>query len=259
MIRSLQIKIVFSLSLLIVMLLAAAVMSIQEFSRMGDSVKGVLKNNFSSIEAAKKMMDALEREDSGLLLWIIGDREAGMQTVHSSHAIIRSALRDAEKNITETDEPRHISDIARTYDAYHASVLSITNGEWLPDEAKEMYDNKTKLLFFRTKKTVNELMMLNQEQMYHQSEIIQERSRRAMMPAFVSIVAAALFALLFYYFIRLYFIRPVKHLTESIRDYYPERGRLDAGIVTQDEFKTLEGEVNNLIVRLKRHREPNNE
>lgn len=259
MIRSLQIKIVLSLSLLIVMLLAAAVMSMLEFRKMGDSVEGVLKNNFSSIEATKKMMDALEREDSGLLLWIIGDRETGLQTIASSHAIIRSALGDAGKNITETDEPIHIAAITSTYAAYHASVLAITGEEWAPAEAKEMYDNDTKLLFAQTKKVVNELMMLNQKQMYHQSGIIQERSRRAMMPAFVSIAAAVLFALLLFYFIRFYFIRPVQHLTESIRHYYPEKGRLDAGIVTQDEFKRLEGEVNNLIMRLKRHKEPNNE
>ncbi|HPD86622.1 MAG TPA: hypothetical protein PLS06_04830, partial [Proteiniphilum sp.] len=101
MIRSLQIKLVLSLSLLVVMLLAAAVMSMMEFRNMGDSVKGVLNNNFSSIEAAKRMMDALEREDSGLLLWIIGEQEEGSQTIHASHAIIRSALEDAVKNITE--------------------------------------------------------------------------------------------------------------------------------------------------------------
>lgn len=259
MIRSLQIKLVLSLSLLVVMLLAAAVMSMMEFRNMGDSVKGVLNNNFSSIEAAKRMMDALEREESGLLLWIIGDREEGSQTIRASHIIIRSALRDAEKNITETDEPRHISDITESYDGYHTSVLSIIEGTLLPEEAKEAYDRETRLLFFRAKQAVNALLMLNQEQMYHQSEIIQERSRRAMMPAFVSIVAAVLFALLLYYFIRMYVIRPVQHLTESIRDYYPEKGRLDAGIVTQDEFKTLEGELNNLITRLKRRRESNNE
>jgi len=255
MIRSLQIKLVLSLSLLVVMLLAAAVMSMREFRNMGDSVKGVLNNNFSSIEAAKRMMDALEREDSGLLLWIIGEQEEGSQTIQASQAIIRSALEDAVKNITETDEPRHISDITESYDAYHASVLSILEGALPPAEAKEIYNSKTQSLFFSAKKAVNALLMLNQEQMYHQSEIIQERSRRAMMPAFISLVAAVLFALLLFYFIRIYFFRPVKKLTENIRDYYPEKGRLDACIATRDEFKQLEEEMNNLISRLLWRRE----
>ncbi len=259
MIRSLQIKLVLSLALLVMMLLAAAVMSMMEFRNMGDSVKGVLNNNFSSIEAAKRMMDALEREDSGLLLWIIGEREEGSQTILASHAIIRSALQDARKNITETDEPRSISNITETYDAYHASVLSIIQGESLPSAAKEIYDNETALHFISAKEAVNELLMLNQKQMYQQSEIIQERSRRAMMPAFISIVAAILFALLLYYFIRIYFFRPVKHLTESIRDYYPEKGRLDGRIVSRDEFKKLEEELNNLISRLLWRREQHKE
>lgn len=197
MIRSLQIKLVLSLALLVLMLLAAAVMSMMEFRNMGDSVKGVLNNNFSSIEAAKRMMESLEREDSGLLLWIIGERDEGSQTILTSHAIILSALQDAAKNITETDEPRSISNITETYDAYHASVLSIIQGESLPSAAKEIYDNETKL-----------------------------------------------------HFIRIYFFRPVKHLTESIRDYYPEKGRLDGRIVSRDEFKKLEEELNNLISRL---------
>lgn len=255
MIRSLQIKLVLSLALLVVMLLVAAIMSMMEFRNMGDSVKGVLNNNFSSIEAAKRMMEALEREDSGLLLWIIGDRDEGAQTIHASHAIIRSALQDAVKNINETDEPRHISDINTTYDAYHASVLSIVDGEMLPEEAKEIYNSETHSLFFSAKETMNALLMLNQEQMYQQSEIIQERSRRAMMPAFISLVAAVLFALLLFYFIRIYFFLPVKKLTENIRDYYPEKGRLDGGIVTRDEFKQLEEELNNLISRLLWRRE----
>ena len=80
-----------------------------------------------------------------------------------------------------------------------------------------------------------------------------------MMPAFISIVAAILFALLLYYFIRIYFFRPVKHLTESIRDYYPEKGRLDGRIVSRDEFKKLEEELNNLISRLLWRREQHKE
>lgn len=259
MIRSLQNKMVLSLFLLILMLLAAAVISTLEFRKIGESVDRVLTNNYRSIEAAKKMMDALERENSGLLLWMIGDRDAGLDTILSSHTIIRNAIREVEKNITEADEPRLISNITEAYGHYHTSVLAITGNEWIPEDAKEQYDREAQEPFFRAKKAVNKLMMLNQEQTYRQSCSIQESSRRAMMPAFVSIVVAVLFSLLLYYFIRLYFIRPVQHLTESIREYYPEKGRLDAGIVSRDEFKSLEEEMNKLISRLLRKREQNNE
>lgn len=75
MIKSLKIKIVLSLSLLILMLMAAGVMSILDFKKIGNSVDTVLKNNYQSIESAKKMLDAVEREDSGILLWLIGNKD----------------------------------------------------------------------------------------------------------------------------------------------------------------------------------------
>ena len=83
MIRSLKIKILLSLSLLILMLMAAGIMSILEFRKIGDSVDSVLKNNYQSIESAKRMTDALEQADRGILFWIIGDRDFGIKTFHN--------------------------------------------------------------------------------------------------------------------------------------------------------------------------------
>lgn len=92
MIKSLKIKIVLSLSLLILMLMAAGVISILDFKKIGNSVDTVLKNNYQSIESAKKMLDAVEREDSGILLWLIGNKDSGIETVLGSDSIIRKAI-----------------------------------------------------------------------------------------------------------------------------------------------------------------------
>ncbi len=125
------------------------------------------------------------------------------------------------------------------------------------EEAKQVYDTETDSLFLKTKEAINNLMVLNQDQMYRQAGTIKEQSRRAMMPAIVSIGAAIIFALLLYFFIRTYFIRPVRQLINSIKEYYPEKGRLVAGIVSDDEFKKLEEEINQLIYRLRRTRNSN--
>lgn len=77
-----------------------------------------------------------------------------------------------------------------------------------------------------------------------------------MMPAIVSIAAAVIFALLLYFFITLYFIQPTKQLINAVMEFYPEKGRLNANIATKDEFKTLEEEINNMIYRLLRKRDP---
>ena len=259
MIKSLRIKIVLSLSLLILMLLAAGIMSMLEFRNMGESVDRVLKNNYQSIELAKRMTDALEREDSGILLWMIGDSDSGLATIHESDSIIRNAIKESEANITEKGEPSYISAIIEAYDKYHASVLQTAENENSLEESKTRYKTETQPLFFTTKNAINDLMVLNQDQMNRQSGIVKEKSQRAMMPAIVSIAAAVIFALLLYFFITYYFIHPIQRLINGVMEYYPEKGRLNANIVTNDEFKTLEDEINNLIYRLFRKKNPSNE
>lgn len=252
MVKSLKIKIILSLSLLILMLMAAGAMSILDFEKIGSSVDIVLKNNYQSIESAKKMLDAVEREDSGILLWMIGNKDAGIETVWSADSIIRKAIVNMEKNITEANEPRYVIAVMDEYEQYHSSVKKILEDGRSAEEFKRIYDTETDSLFLKTKEAINNLMVLNQDQMYRQAGIVKEQSRRAMMPAIVSIAAAIIFALLLYFFIHTYFIRPVRQLISSVKEYYPEKGQLVAGIVSKDEFKKLEQEINQLIYRLRK-------
>ena len=252
MIKSLKIKIVLSLSLLILMLMAAGVISILDFKKIGNSVDTVLKNNYQSIESAKKMLDAVEREDSGILLWLIGNKDSGIETVLGSDSIIRKAIVDIEENITETNEAQYVRAIMDEYEQYYSSVMTILESGHNAEKSKLIYYSGTDSLFLKTKEAINRLMVLNQDQMYRQAGIVKEQSRRAMMPAIVSIAAAIIFALLLYFFIGTYFIRPVRQLINSIKEYYPEKGRLSTGIVSKDEFKELEEEINQLIYRLRR-------
>ncbi len=252
MVKSLKIKIILSLSLLILMLMAAGAMSILDFEKIGSSVDIVLKNNYQSIESAKKMLDAVEREDSGILLWMIGNKDAGIETVWSADSIIRKAIVNMEKNITEANEPRYVIAVMDEYEQYHSSIKKILEYERSAEEFKRIYDTETDSLFFKTKEAINNLMVLNQDQMYRQAGIVKEQSRRAMMPAIISIAAAIIFALLLYFFIHAYFIRPVRQLINSVKEYYPEKGQLVSGIVSKDEFKKLEQEINQLIYRLRK-------
>lgn len=256
MIRSLKIKILLSFILLIIMLLGAGLMSILEFRNMENSMDKVLKNNYQSLESAKRMTNALEREDKSILLWLIGDRDSGIETIiHHADSTIRSAISETEANITEADNLKYISAINTAYEKYQTSVLKIVDNEGSLIEEKNRYETETQTLFFNTKKAIDNLMALNQDQMYRQSGIVKEKSRRAMMPTIVSIAAAVIFVLLFNFFIAIYFSHPIKRLINSVKEFYPEKCRLNAHIASKDEFKILEEEINNMIYRLLKKRD----
>ena len=252
MLKSLKSKIFSSFMLLVLMLVIAGIMSIIEFNKVGLSINSVMDNNYKSIEQAKNMLDALEREDSGLLMHLMGNRETGSQTIEHAYSSIQNALKIARNNITEKDEDNYIENVIQEYEKFHASVKQTTDSSaTLTLEEKNETYLQNQQLFFAAKKTINELMQLNQDGIYKQTASMKENSKRAMMPGIVSIVAAIVFALLLNFFISEYFINPINRLIDGVKSYYSEKGRIDAKINLKDEIKALEDEINNLIGRLK--------
>ncbi len=252
MFKSLKVKIFSSFMLLVLMLVIAGIMSLIESNKVGLSITNVMDNNYKSIEQAKNMLDALEREDSGLLMYLMGNRKTGSHTIDNAYSAIENALKIARNNITEKDEEKYIDNVIKEYERFHISVKQTTgNSEELTLEQKNEIYLLNQQLFFSAKKSINELMLLNQDGVYEQTDTMKANSKRAMMPAIISIVAAIVFALLLNFFISEYFINPINRLINGIKTYYPEMGRIDAKISLNDEIKTLESEINNLIARLK--------
>ena len=68
----LQFKILSGFFILVLMLFIAGLWSIYELNSIGSSVQSILDENYTSIHAAKRMKEALEREDSGVLLLLLG-------------------------------------------------------------------------------------------------------------------------------------------------------------------------------------------
>ena len=70
----LRAKILSGFLILTTMLFMARIWSIYELTRVGTSVQRLLVENYKSINAAKMMIEALEREDSAVLLSSISGR-----------------------------------------------------------------------------------------------------------------------------------------------------------------------------------------
>lgn len=240
-----------SILLLILLLLVAGTMSILEFRKMADSVEEVMDNNYRSIESSKKMLDAVERQDSGILMWLLGNKSEGEETISRSDSIIHQALEETKNNITEANEEEHILKIQEEYAEFHSAVKNVLDSAGL-NEHGTAYSPTLEASFIDTKNAINNLMMLNQNQMYQQSAVLKANSKRAMMPTLVAIAAAIVFVLLLNLFIIIYFINPVQRTIDSVKEYYPEKGRINANIHSKDEMKLLEDEINRMIVRLQR-------
>lgn len=244
-------KILTGFLLLIIMLLIAGAMSIYEFSRIGKSVRALIHDNYKTIEASKTMIEALEREDSGILLLISGKWKEGRQILQSADSLFLSAFDIAKNNLTEENEDIYIEKIETSYSKFKNKwELPIvgTNKE----NSINWYFTDIHSGFLSVKSEVKALMNLNQDSMYKEASYLKEQAHRAIMPGIVAIVSALIFLVLFDFFIVHILVRPIKKLINSVKGYYLHSQNFNAEITSNDEFKILENEIQQLIGRLKK-------
>lgn len=247
--KKIKYKIFASFMLLVIMLAVAGVISILEFRWLINTVHGFIEDNYKSIEASKTMLEALEREDSGILLLLLGDVQEGMEILTKADSVFVASLNVAKNNLTEPNEDMYIRKIEEQYALYK----NFWQNRILEKDKHENVLSFQKMVhkqFLETKNSVNALMNLNQTGMYDEVTFLRERSKRAMMPGIVAIISAVIFSFILQFFINRYFVKPLVDITNAIKRYTPEDKILNTNIHSEDEIKQLEQAINYQLAKL---------
>ena len=111
-------KILLGFLTLAIMLFIAGVWSIYEMNSIGSSIPKLLNENYKSIHAAKKMTEALEREDSALLLLLLGKWNEGRSLLNTADSVFNKNVNFAYTNITIPGEQSQLDTIKFRYANY---------------------------------------------------------------------------------------------------------------------------------------------
>jgi len=247
--KKLKYRIFAGFLLLLALLLTAGIFSILEFMKLSNSVNAIIEDNYTTINAAKSMNEALEREDSAILLLLLGRTEEGREILNAADMKFMEALSIAENNITEKDEDKFINDLRNSYNEFK----SIWNKPILNTDSEgniKWYKENLYNIFLKTKESVNSLMTLNQNSMHDEANKLKEKSHRALMPGIVAIISTFIFALILNFFINFYFVGPITKLAQAIKNYSPSDGNFIADIRADNEIRNLELEIRDLIDRI---------
>lgn len=248
---SLRFKIISGFLILTIMLFVAGLVSIHELHQVSYSVHTLLDENYKSINAAKNMIEALERQDSGILLLMSGDWETGRATLREADVDFLRAFEVAKNNITIEGEHDHILAINSAYAIYKklwerpiVDTERQGNLDW--------YYNEVHPAFFQAKLTVKQLMTINDNTMYRTATTLHNRAGRAIMPGLVAIIAALIFMTIFNFFIHFYVIKPLRGLIEEINVYIDHGEESFLRFDGHDEISRLAEAIKNLIVHIKK-------
>ena len=243
-------KILLGFLMLAVMLAVAGAYSIYELTSISTSVQKLLDDNYKSINAAKQMMEALEREDSGILLLLSGKWKEGRTTIFDAHRNFEKAFDIASHNVTIPGEKDIVDKINAQYQTYRSSWdRPIVGTEY--ESNPNWYLEKAHRDFTEVKTTVENLMALNDSAMYQTASTLKNRAHRAVMPGIVAILTALVFTVIFNFFVNLYVVNPILSIIKAIKNFLQSGEPIKLRIDTSDELHELGASIVNLTAMIR--------
>ncbi len=251
---SLRRKILSGFLILALMLLLAGMWAVYQLKVIGFSAQRMLDENYKSIHAAQQMIESLERQDSAILLLLLGRWEEGRSILESSDASFQEALGTAKGNITISGEEARVQAVASSYEAYRSIWIRPVVGT-VREGSLNWYTKEVHPAFLEVKSSVNKVRDINDKAMYESASDLKDKARRAVTPGAVAVIAALVFSLLFSYFVNFFVVTPILRVTGAVDDFVRSGKPFDVEIESRDEIARLASAIHDLCLAAQESRE----
>jgi hypothetical protein len=245
---SIRIKIMLGFIILASMLFVSGAISIFELTKLGRSVKGLIYDNYRSIDYSRNMLDALEIQENALLLFAEGDSTIALLKFYNAEKRFLANLDSASVNLTLTNELAYIDSVKHHYSVFmgHASPALSSAEFTLGFYLKEINPSIN-----ATSEHVKNLITVNQKGLFKSAAFLETSAQRASIPGLIVIITSLIFTFVFTYLVNHYFVSPILRLTKGINDYVKFRKPFEVHLETKDELYSLKESIVNLISILK--------
>ncbi len=216
--------------------------------RLGQASEEILQENYRSIQAADSMIDALERQDSATLIFLLDDADSGQSLFRKNQIEFSQWLGRAKDNVTLPNEAETLSALEAAYQSYLASVDQLTD---LPEAEIDTYEQTVRPAFQSVRDAATDLREINQSAMIEASDRAADTSQQAIISVALAGLSAAAIGFVISWILSRQLVRPIQAIrtaTEQIAD-----GDYDVqlAIASQDELGQLADEINIMSSRLK--------
>ncbi len=239
-----KIKILLGFFILASMLFISGAISIFELTMLGKSVKGLVYDNYISIDYSRQMLDALEKQDNALIMLANGNHEKAIVDFHSAKLLFEENLALASKNLTQTNEDLLIDSLSICYSSFLVVSNEYINNRSLP---LSDYIALIKPIISATSSLVKNLITINQQGLFKSATFLETSAQRAIIPGLIVIITSIVFTIIFTYLVHHYFVDPIIRLTKGINDYVKYRKPFEVPLETKDELYSLKESIANLI------------
>ena len=211
-------KLFFSLGSLAMILLLSSVISILEYRRMSDYVSELIAANIKSINLSQRLADLTQEYNDQMLAVVIQNDISMMPDFNLDYFNAQSdSLRSS---FTSSRMLPKVDSVVMSFDAFMKTSQmfdevfladTVNTGEWFFGSLQPTYMKLRQDLTY-----LNEVIY---EDLKNNSSDFDAGFYRSIMPGIVAIGAGLLLIVLLFYFIMIYYVRPIYRMSDGIDGY----------------------------------------
>ena len=227
---------------------------ISSLRRLGKASDAILRENYNSIVAAENTIEALERQDSAILLFLLENRDRGSQQFQNNQIEFLKWLGRAEGNITIQGEAEIVASIESAYQDYLNAFAQMQRDG---NVSTEDYYQTIVPIFEQIRDRSNRLRNINQQAMEAASVNAQQIANRAVWSMAIAGATAAGIGLGFSLLLTRRIVRPLSDMTTATEKIASGEYDIALQVKSEDELGILAREITTMSQKLKAFRDLN--
>lgn len=229
-----------------ILLFLSGIISSLELARFNRATHNLLEKSQQSIEISKQMLDAVQEQNTALLLSITDTTRNVIydSLIAKSDRDFDRAFHTAQNALRDPVQLEAIGTAFKYYNNIVSQVSDSTDITWFTDVYKTSYYNLTH--------SIKEFMVRIQQHTIDYTAQLERNAYRASMVGIIALGAGILLLMVFYFMLNNYFIGPVLQITKALKGYVNSRIPFDVAVSTRDEINTLKEYVATLITAHKK-------
>lgn len=256
MFKTLRTTLLIGIAPLLAIMVALGLWAVVMFSRLGNNIDVILRENYRSVLAAEGMKEALERMDSALLFAIGGEEETARHQFGENRPLFERNLKIEQGNVTLPGEQERADTLTGLRNRY----FELSDRFFKLDPSKK--EERTKLYFTRLlpvfqeiKRESDSVLAMNQKNMEDQNERARSGAALSIRMMVLALAAAAAVATGVAFRLSHAILEPIRAVTRGARAM--ARGELDqvVPVVTRDELGELAEAFNTMARTIREFRE----
>ncbi|MGA3209279.1 MAG: ATP-binding protein [Syntrophales bacterium] len=236
---------------LLLIIALTGIQSISKVTELGDAIDVILRENYQSVLACQNMKESLERMDSGAQFILTGYGGEGRKAIRNNLPEFEKALVIELNNITVPGEGEKAAHLQELFARYKTMIQHMEGKAMARERQRDMYFNQLFPLFREIKGTADDILNMNQKNMYDANQSARHKAAKAREQMYFLLILGAVLAVAYIFLVGKWILRPIERLTQSAEEI--KQGNLDLIVKTdtRDEIGRLSEAFNAMAASLR--------